>query len=104
APQISQTNNAGNHAGGTGGQGRRGGNGRTRGERPVIHTVYVLSGDGKDAVLKPVQIRTGISDGISTEVLSGLDEGDSVVTGMVSAGAATPAAAANPFGGGGRRF
>ena len=31
---------------------------------------------GKDAKLQAVQIKTGISDGISTEVLSGLDEGD----------------------------
>jgi HlyD family secretion protein len=111
AGQLSQTNNSGNRAGRTGGQGRRGGGGggggRTRGERSIVHTVYVLSGEGKDAKLKPVQIKTGISDGISTEVLSGLDEGDSVVTGMASTSTAAPAAA-NPFGGGGggggRRF
>ena len=40
--------------------------------------------------LQAVQIKTGISDGISTEVISGLDEGAQVVTGMVSTG--TPAA------------
>jgi len=33
-----------------------------------------------------VQIKTGISDGISTEVLSGLDAGAQVVTGVVSTG------------------
>ena len=33
---------------------------------------------------RPVQIKTGISDGISTEVLSGLNEGDQVVTGVNS--------------------
>jgi hypothetical protein len=33
-----------------------------------------------------VQIKTGISDGISTEVISGLDEGAQVVTGMASTG------------------
>jgi HlyD family secretion protein len=71
-----------------------------------VHTIYVLAGDGKKAALQAVQIKTGISDGISTEVVSGLDEGAQVVTGMVSTGAATPAAASNPFGGGGggRRF
>jgi hypothetical protein len=83
-----------------GGQGHRGG-GRMRGERPIVHTVYVLSGDEKNPMLTPVQIRTGISDGISTEVLSGLDEGDRVVTGTVLTGVVTPAAASNPFGGGG---
>jgi len=103
ATEVSQTTNGGNR--GAYGQGlHRGGGGRARGERPVIHTIYVLSGAGKNAVLQAVQIKTGISDGISTEVVSGLDEDAQVVTGMVSAGAATPAATSNPFGGGGRRF
>jgi HlyD family secretion protein len=90
--------NGTNQAGG-GWQGHHGG-GHAHGERPVIHTVYVLSGDGENAQLQPVQIKTGISDGISTEVLSGLNEGDKVVTGTVLTGSA-PAAASNPFGGGG---
>jgi HlyD family secretion protein len=103
ATEISQAANAGDHAGGTGGQGHRYG-GRARGERPIVHTIYVLSGDRKNARLQAVQIKTGISDGISTEVVSGLDEGAQVVTGIVSTDAVTPAAASNPFGGGGRRF
>jgi HlyD family secretion protein len=87
------TNGGGNFAGGPGGR-------RGRGERPVSHTVYLLVDEGKDAKLQAVQIRTGISDGISTEVVSGLDEGAQVVTGVFSTG--MPAAAsANPFGGGG---
>ena len=93
-PTVSATN-GGNFAGGPGG--RRGG-GRARGEHPAFHTVYVLTGDGKDAKLQPVQVRTGISDGISTEVISGLDEGAQVVTGTITTGTT---AAANPFGGGG---
>jgi HlyD family secretion protein len=98
-PQTAQiTNGEKPHDGGNGPNHHSGGH--TRGERPVVHTVYVLSGDGKDAKPQPVQIRTGISDGISTEVLSGLDQGDKVVTGMITAfGAAS--APANPFGGGG---
>jgi HlyD family secretion protein len=59
----------------------------------------VLSGDEKTPVLQAVQIKTGITDGISTEVLSGLNEGDRVVTGTVSAGT-TATTASNPFGGG----
>ena len=47
-----------------------------------------------------MQIKTGISDGISTEVLSGLNEGDKVVTGTVLTGTAATTTA-NPFGGGG---
>ena len=103
--QLSQTNNGGNRTGGNGGAGRHsGGNGRTHSERPTVHTVYVLTGEGKNAKLQPTQIKTGISDGISTEVVSGLDEGAQVVTGMITASGAAPAPAANPFGGGGRRF
>ncbi len=95
AAQMATTTNSGNLAGGP--VGRRGGVHR-RGDRPVFHTVYVLAGDGRDAKLQAVQIRTGITDGISTEVLSGLDEGAQVVTGMVSTG--TPAARpASPIGG-----
>jgi HlyD family secretion protein len=74
--------------------------GRKRGERMMVHTVYVLSGDEKNPVLQPVQIKTGITDGISTEVISGLNEGDRVITGMVNAGT-TATTTSNPFGGGG---
>jgi len=62
-------------------------------------TVYVLSGSRP----KPVQIKTGISDGVVTEVLEGLKEGDRVVTAELSTAAATSSPAANPFTGG-RRF
>ncbi len=96
APMTARTNGAGNFAGGPGAH--RGG-GRGRGERPVFHTVYVLKGEGKDAALQPVQIRTGISDGIDTEVVSGLDEGAQVVTGVMF-NDAQPAETSNPFGGG----
>ncbi|MDD5138796.1 MAG: efflux RND transporter periplasmic adaptor subunit [Verrucomicrobiales bacterium] len=84
------------------GEGRRGGK-RDAGGKQNIHTVYVLKtdADGNNPTLTPVQIKTGITDGINTEVLEGLNEGDKVVTGTVSTGAPTTAATANPFGGGG---
>jgi len=82
---------AGGRAGGFGGFGGAGGHGA----QPV-RTVYVLSGEGDDATLKPVQIKTGITDGVFTEVLSGLKEGDLVVTGLAYGNeAAGPAR--NPF-------
>jgi len=88
--------------GGFGGQGGFGG-GRTggfggaggHGGQP-IRTVYVLSGEGEDATLKPEQIKTGITDGVFTEVLSGLKEGDLVVTGLAY-GNETAGQARNPF-------
>jgi HlyD family secretion protein len=53
-----------------------------------------------------VQIKVGITDGISTEVMDGLQEGDQIVTGMLSGdNASRQNAPANPFGGGPfRRF
>jgi HlyD family secretion protein len=64
---------------------------------PNVHTVYLVGADQK---LQAVQIKTGISDGIYTEVRSGLKEGDAVVTGS-SDYDDQPTATANPFGGGG---
>jgi HlyD family secretion protein len=94
AAQTATATNSGNVAGGSGGH--RGA--RARGEHPVFHTIYVLTGEGKDAKLQATQIKTGISDGISTEVVSGLDEGAQVVTGVALTGA--QATTSNPFGGG----
>lgn len=94
---------------GGGGQGQSrqgGGGGRPHGER-VMHTVYMLvpGVSGKASTLKPVQIRTGINDGVSTQVLDGLNEGDEVVVGQNITGNAAQSGASNPFGGGGgRRF
>ena len=56
----------------------------------------IRGGDGKDAELKPVQIKTGITDGVFTEVLSGLKEGDRVVTGLAY-GDESAGTARNPF-------
>jgi HlyD family secretion protein len=66
------------------------------GDRPVFHTVYVLSTIGKDVQLRAVPVKTGISDGISTEVVSGLNEGDQVVTGATTT--SSTAGSSSPFG------
>jgi HlyD family secretion protein len=109
----SKTNSAGASAtgqaggqrvgGGGGNRGERGGGGggsggRPRGERSPTRTVYTLGEDGSP---KPVQIKIGISDGITTEVTEGLNEGDKVITGSTQAKADAAAPASNPFGGGG---
>jgi multidrug efflux pump subunit AcrA (membrane-fusion protein) len=57
--------------------------------------VYVLSpGESQP---KAVQIKTGISDNISTEVTEGLHEGDRVVVGVIGAGTTPNPASTNPF-------
>ena len=74
---------------------------RSSGRRPPggERTVYVLSG-GKP---KPIQIKTGISDGVVTEVTEGLKEGDQIVTAELATSAPSASPAANPFSGA-RRF
>jgi HlyD family secretion protein len=75
----------------------------------VSRTVYVLpakAGDKDPVEVKPapVEVKLGISDGITTEVTEGLHEGDQVVTGTMVLGEASSSRPANPFGGGFRRF
>ena len=65
-----------------------------------IRTVYMLAGDETAPVLKPISIKTGITDGIFTEVVEGLKEGDKVVSSVVQNDAANGAATSTPFGGG----
>jgi multidrug efflux pump subunit AcrA (membrane-fusion protein) len=70
--------------------------------------VYILNAtkDPAHPELTQVRIRTGINDGVSTEVTEGLKEGDQVVIGLIAqeedSSAQRPV---NPFsgGGGGRR-
>jgi HlyD family secretion protein len=72
--------------------GRRGG---ARDQR-----VYVLGSDGK---MKPVRVRTGITDGAFTEVVSGdLKEGDRIVIGMEGAAVRSDLPPPPGFGRGGR--
>ena len=86
------------------GRGRQGEGGARpageRAERRAQRTVYVLPANGKPVA---ATIKTGISDGIATEVIEGLKEGDRVITGATQIGAAATRPATNPFGGGGRR-
>src|SRR5437870_1883990 len=83
------------------GQNRGGaGGGGSAGPRATGRTVYVLRGSKAE----PVQIKTGISDGTTTEVLEGLADKDRGITGQLNApNAASPPQQGNPFGGP-RRF
>lgn len=72
-------------------------------ERNPARTVYVLDAAGKP---QPVQIKTGITDGVATEITEGLKEDDKVVTSSTAKQATS--SPQNPFspGSGGmpRRF
>jgi HlyD family secretion protein len=90
---------------GPSGEGRRqrAGAAGKRGTGPPVRTVYVIDTPGsktKSATLKALTLTTGITDGTRTEVLSGVEEGLEVVTGII-AKESPPAAAggSSPFGG-----
>ena len=69
-------------------------------DRRSERTVYLL----RDGNPVPVQIKAGISDGIFTEILEGLNEGDQVIIASVGGTQSTAApASSNPLGGGGMR-
>src|SRR2546428_1571472 len=70
-------------------------------QRRSERTVYVLPTAGGRP--RPVQIKTGISDGVVTEVIEGLKEGDRVVTAELASTSPAASPPANPFGGP-RRF
>ena len=75
--------------------------GRSGPHEGAQRTVYVLPfGVSRP---QPRQIKTGISDGILTEVVEGLKEGDRVVTAELGSTTTPPSPPANPFGGP-RRF
>ncbi len=75
-----------------------------------MRTVYVLEGGNttqghkEKPKLKPVQVKIGITDGISTEVVEGVQEGAQVVTSVIISAEGQQGPRANPFGGGFRRF
>jgi HlyD family secretion protein len=71
-----------------------------REQKTSERTVYVLSGSRPT----PAQIKTGISDGIVTEVVEGLNEGDRVVTAEMAPKSQSASTPANPFSGARRRF
>ncbi len=88
---IASTNTIAVGKGSHKGKGNRGG-----------RTVYILAGSASAPQLKPVQIRTGITDGINTEITDGLKDGDKVVASIVQTDAQNSASApgTTPFGGG----
>jgi HlyD family secretion protein len=96
-PEFAQNFSLGNFASGSG-HGRNG-HGHAAASHATVHTVYVLTGQGHDIKLEPVQIHTGISDGIYTEVISGLKEGQQIVADEFMLGSSGSAPSSNPFSG-----
>jgi len=81
------------------GGGRRGGGP----DAPVFRDVYRLPGGNTAAKPEKVHLKVGITDGSNTEILSGLNEGDVIITGLNQPVSPSAGPTSNPFGGGGRR-
>lgn len=108
--RMAQFGQRGAGGGGQGGGGRRGGGGggfggggndRGFSNTVVTRTLYrIADANAKDKKIEPVSVRLGISDGVNTEVLEGLNEGDTVVTAVTMPGAVAatpPGGTQNPF-------
>ncbi len=94
---------------------RRGGRAPTTGANAeTVRTLYTPAGTPESPLARPVEVRLGITDGLNTEVISGLDEKATLITGLVESTSTPPRSASNPFspggggggggGGGPRRF
>ena len=79
--------------------GRQRGAGSNQQRERSSRTVYALRGSKPE----PVEIKTGISDGTTTEVAEGLSDNDRVVTAQVTEARPAGSPSQNPFRGGGRR-
>jgi multidrug efflux pump subunit AcrA (membrane-fusion protein) len=74
-----------------------------------MRVIYKLTGTDEKPVLEPVRVRTGISDSSYTEIVSGVEEGDRIVTAVTLSGMEASAPSARQggipgMGGGGRGF
>ncbi|MGA2052755.1 MAG: efflux RND transporter periplasmic adaptor subunit [Opitutales bacterium] len=95
SPASAASNTTSASTGGGQGQhnGKHGGHGGQN--RPAKQgTVWVLDSDGKP---KPVSVRIGITDGVSTEVISGLQENQEVIVGENSSDSDGGGGTTNPF-------
>lgn len=72
---------------------------RTTGERSGGRAVYTMPEGQERGAPTRVTVVTGISDGVATEIVDGLREGDRVITGLRVADADPNRPANNPFGG-----
>ena len=88
---------------------RRGGRGPSTGPNAeTVRTLYLPVDTAEGPRAKPVEVRLGITDGVNTEVIAGLEEKAAVVTAVVGGDAATASAPSgggsnNPFLPGGNR-
>ncbi len=72
--------------------------GQTAPTAVTTRTVYRVAGTPERPLAQPVEARLGITNGMVTEIVEGLAEGDLLITGILAEGEAPAGAAASPFG------
>jgi HlyD family secretion protein len=82
-------------AGAPGAEGTR----RAEGDRAVRRAVFTMPEGQRGAAPTRVTVVTGISDGVVTEIVDGLGEGERVITGLRVADTESSRPASNPFSG-----
>jgi HlyD family secretion protein len=74
--------------------------GQASSDAPVVRTVYRLPNGNTLEKPEAVSAKLGISDGVNTEIIDGLKEGDVIITGINSTPGSSSLGTASPFGGG----
>ena len=70
----------------------------------ILFDEMKLPGGSKTAVPEALSVKVGITDGLASEIIDGVSEGDVLLTSAILPGASGGSATASPFGGGRRGF
>jgi len=73
--------------------------GQSSGDAVVTRTVYRLPSGNPKAKPEAVSVKLGISDGVNTEAIDGLKEGDVIITGINATVGSSSQGTSSPFGG-----
>jgi HlyD family secretion protein len=71
---------------------------QSSGDAVVTRTVYRLPGGNLKAKPEAVSVKLGISDGVNTEIIDGLKEGDVIITGINPTAGSGSQGTSSPFG------
>jgi len=71
---------------------------QSSGDAIVTRTVYLLPGGDPKAKPEAISVKLGISDGVNTEIIDGLKEGDVIITGINTTAGSGSQGTSSPFG------
>jgi HlyD family secretion protein len=71
---------------------------QSSGDAIVTRTIYRLPANDPKAKPEAVSVKLGISDGVNTEIIDGLKEGDVIITGINTTAGSGSQGTSSPFG------